>query len=386
MAAFQNNILIVDDDENLSRLLARLLQMRQYGVDIAHSGQEAMEKVQRRPDLVLLDLNLPDMEGLEICRRIREDKRFSQIPIIILSGRDAVSEKVEGLYVGADDYVTKPYEDEELIARVEAVLRRSQIAEYVVQEKENLIQEVKRIIQEADIKTFFQPIFSWADSQPLGFEVLSRPPAQGKINNAEFLFRAALSYGMYFELEMVCWKKAFSQWKQAVGQGRLFMNCMPYLVEHEQFDEHIFQAQGIASHTLVLEMTERMAIRDYVIFKEKTKSLKDNGLQIAIDDVGNGYASLDTIAETEPNYVKIDMYLVRDIQESRLKQGIVESIVTFCRKNAITTIAEGIEKKDELQMIRELGVDAVQGYFVGAPQQHIPASFEWPDRSSQIHQ
>jgi len=368
----QAHILIVDDDPHLSRLMAGLLQAHEYRVTVVATGADALANVDHRPDLVLLDLSLPDIEGLEICRKIREDKRLRHIPIIIVSGRDTVTEKIEGLYLGADDYITKPYENEELVARVEALLRRSRFNDYVLEEKDNLVREVKRIIEESEIKTFFQPIFDLKTRQALGFEVLSRPPTSGPINNPELLFRAALAYGMYFELEMVCWKKAFVQWKKSVQNGFLFLNCMPYLIEHEKFSGQVLPDYGIPGERVVLEMTERMAINDFALFHSKVHALKKIGLRIAIDDVGNGYASLDMIAETAPDYVKIDMFLVRDIQDSPLKQSIVESIVRFCHENGIATIAEGIEKQSELEVVRDLGVAAVQGFLLGTPSLDMP--------------
>jgi len=371
------NILIVDDDPNLSRLMAGLLQGREYRVIVASTGADALAKIRHRPDLVLLDLSLPDMEGLDICRKIREDKRLRHIPIMIVSGRDTLTERIEGLYVGADDYITKPYDNEELIARVEALLRRSRFNDYLVKEKDNLIREVKRIIKESDIKTFFQPIFDLQSKKPLGYEVLSRPPTIGPVSNPEFLFRAALTYGMYYELEMLCWEKAFVLWNDLSRPGCLFLNCMPYLIEHEKFTAQVLEEHKIPGRQIVLEMTERMAINDFVLFHSKVHDLKKTGLHIAIDDVGNGYASLDTIAETEPDYVKIDMFLVRNIQDSLLKQSIVESIVSFCRKNGIVTVAEGVEKKTELEMIRQLGVGAVQGYLLAKPALNIPNQLSW---------
>jgi len=377
MPIAEKKILVVDDDPHIARLLEGLLASRQYSVDIAKTGDAALLKAQHCPDIILLDRTLPDMEGLEICRRIREDKRLRQIPIVVLSGRNTSLDKIEGLYVGADDYVTKPFDNEELVARLEAVLRRSRFSEYVVQEKEHLLAEVKRILAEGDITTFFQPIFSLATGRPLGFEALSRPPVNGPVSNPEILFRAALSYGMYFDLEMLCWHRAFAKWRAASPDGRLFLNCMPYLVEHEKFPEDVFRDEAIAAPGLVLEMTERMAIHDYALFHSKIGGLKRTGLGIAIDDVGNGYASLDAIAETEPDYVKIDMNLIRAIETAPLKQGIVEAIVGFCRKNNITTIAEGVERKEELITLKALGVHAVQGYLLASPSRKIATAFDF---------
>lgn len=116
-------ILLVDDEVSIQRAMAPLLRSRGYGVTIAANGRDAIETVERdRPDLVILDLGLPDIDGVEVCRRIRE---LAETPIVILSARGAEADKVAALDHGADDYVTKPFGPEELLARVRAALRRS---------------------------------------------------------------------------------------------------------------------------------------------------------------------------------------------------------------------------------------------------------------------
>lgn len=116
-------ILLVDDEVSIQRVMAPLLRSRGYGVTVAGNGREALEAFEReRPDLVILDLGLPDMEGTDVCRQVRER---ADTPILILSARGAEKDKVAALDQGADDYVTKPFGPEELMARVRAALRRS---------------------------------------------------------------------------------------------------------------------------------------------------------------------------------------------------------------------------------------------------------------------
>ena len=115
-------ILLVDDDRGIQRTVAPLLSSRGFDVEVAGSGAEALKAVSARPpDLVLLDLMLPDIDGIDLCRRIRE---HLSAPIIVLSARTAEADKVEALDTGADDYVTKPFGSEELLARVRVALRR----------------------------------------------------------------------------------------------------------------------------------------------------------------------------------------------------------------------------------------------------------------------
>ena len=115
-------ILLVDDEIPIQRAVAPLLRSRGYEVDVAATGEEALEMIRTRtPDLIVLDLGLPDMEGIEICRRVRTE---SAVPIVVLSARGAEADKVASLDLGADDYVTKPFGPEELLARIRVALRR----------------------------------------------------------------------------------------------------------------------------------------------------------------------------------------------------------------------------------------------------------------------
>jgi two-component system KDP operon response regulator KdpE len=115
-------ILLVDDEVAIQRAVGPLLRSRSYEVDVAGTGAEALNLFEHRtPDLVVLDLGLPDLEGTEVCRRIRAT---SPVPIIVLSARNAEADKVNALDLGADDYVTKPFGPEELLARIRVALRR----------------------------------------------------------------------------------------------------------------------------------------------------------------------------------------------------------------------------------------------------------------------
>lgn len=119
-------ILVVDDEQNLLRMIGYALSNEGYQVLGAQNGEEALYKVQiQQPDLVILDVMLPDMSGIEICQRLRSDAETANLPIIMLSARVQVSDKIEGLEAGADEYVTKPIELDEIVARVEALLQRT---------------------------------------------------------------------------------------------------------------------------------------------------------------------------------------------------------------------------------------------------------------------
>ena len=117
-------ILVVDDDVTVSEVVARYLERDGYTVEVRADGREALERaLAEPPDLVVLDLMLPGMDGLEVCRRLRA---IAPVPIVMLTARTQESDRIVGLDLGADDYVSKPFSTKELVARVRAVLRRAQ--------------------------------------------------------------------------------------------------------------------------------------------------------------------------------------------------------------------------------------------------------------------
>ena len=118
-------VLVVDDEESITDLISTALRYVGFDVEIASTGRQALERaISFRPELIVLDVMLPDLDGFEVTRRLRADG--VRVPVVFLTARDATEDKVAGLTIGGDDYVTKPFSLEELVARVRAVLRRAQ--------------------------------------------------------------------------------------------------------------------------------------------------------------------------------------------------------------------------------------------------------------------
>ncbi|HTS73912.1 MAG TPA: response regulator transcription factor, partial [Gaiellaceae bacterium] len=123
MAAKAQTVLVVEDETSIASFVALYLKNAGYGIRTVGTGQEALDTLAReRPDLIVLDLMLPDLDGLEVCKRVRQS---SDVPILMLTARDEDVDKIIGLEVGADDYLTKPFNPRELVARVKSILRRS---------------------------------------------------------------------------------------------------------------------------------------------------------------------------------------------------------------------------------------------------------------------
>jgi two-component system, OmpR family, alkaline phosphatase synthesis response regulator PhoP len=139
----QRNILVVEDEKDIVKLIVFHLEKEGYAVNSAGTGAEALEFVfENLPDLVILDIMLPEIDGLEVCRRLRSDTRTASIPVLMLSARKEEFDRVLGLELGADDYMVKPFSVRELVARVRAMLRRLEPKEALpgpVQEEEKIL-------------------------------------------------------------------------------------------------------------------------------------------------------------------------------------------------------------------------------------------------------
>jgi len=365
-------VLIVDDEPAVSQLLNVLLTSQGYATKMAATGKQALDNASGNIDLILLDMVLPDFEGIKVCRELKANSQSRDIPIIAISGKQSKTDRIESLYTGIEDYLTKPFEPEELFARMDVVLRRHNIktVEGSSPQNQETIGELKRIINEESINVRFQPIYFLKPMRLLGFEMLSRPQTITPMFNPETFFRMALKYGVYYEVEMIGWRKALKIISENFDGGqKLFLNCDPYLVESDKFQtvKETFSHYGMSTNEVFLEITERSAVIAFEVFYEKLREYRQDGFKIAVDDLGAGYSSLESIIEIKPEAIKLDRHIVNGVCNDLYKNSIVKLFVAFCRENGIISIAEGIETKQDFDALIELGVDAGQGYYLCRP-------------------
>jgi DNA-binding response OmpR family regulator len=150
-------ILVVEDEKKLAGAIVRGLERAGYQADVAHDGDVAIEKATASEfGLILLDLNLPGKSGFEVLRELRS--RLYDTPVLILSARDAVDDRIEGLHIGADDYMVKPFDTSELLARIEAILRRSGVHRISVLQAADLTMDVvARTVSRGDTPLHLSP-------------------------------------------------------------------------------------------------------------------------------------------------------------------------------------------------------------------------------------
>ena len=153
------NILVVEDDRNISDLIQMYLVKEGFDVRIAGDGGRAIEEFQKEvPDLILLDIMLPVMDGWAVCAKIRET---SKVPIIMLTAKSEVFDRIQGLEMGADDYIVKPFEMKELIARINAVLRRTEIPNDTSKRLtfDNILNKIEFLEIDLTVRSLFCPDF-----------------------------------------------------------------------------------------------------------------------------------------------------------------------------------------------------------------------------------
>lgn len=230
------------------------------------------------------------------------------------------------------------------------------------------------IINKKQIKTVFQPIISIRDGAVLGYEALSRITCDSEINNPEDLFKIAREFNYLWDLELLCRTKALeSAYKFMIPpfNKKLFINVNPNIMHDESFKKgftkEFLKQYTIIPQNIIFEITERNVIEDLVGFKSTVSHYKSQEYNIAIDDVGSGYSGLNLISDVAPDYIKLDMLLIRDINIDKIKYALVKGMVEFSKASNIKLIAEGIETYEELETIINLGVQYGQGYFIQKP-------------------
>ena len=178
----KEKILIVEDDKDIVKMLEYNLKKEGYGTISARNGEDAIKKAKESPNIILLDLMLPGIDGLEVCKSLKADRITAAIPIIMLTAKSQESDKIVGLELGADDYVTKPFSPKELIARIKAVLRR-------IKEKDKL----PEVIKIGDLAIDFSKIAVAVNGKPVEltskeFELLKTLiKAKGRVLSRDYL-------------------------------------------------------------------------------------------------------------------------------------------------------------------------------------------------------
>ena len=220
--------------------------------------------------------------------------------------------------------------------------------------------ELEEILEREAFDPVFQPIVDLATGATVGHEALTRFHDGTRPDRR---FADADAVGLGLRLEQACLTAAIAQADQLPGDGWLSLNVSPDLLLERDRLRRCLRGAG---RPAVLEVTEHVAIEDYPAFRAAVRSMGSD-VRVSVDDAGAGFASFRHILELRPDFVKLDIGLVRDIDHDDVRQALVAGIVYFARKSGCQLIAEGIETPGERDQLRSLGVDLGQGYLLGRP-------------------
>ena len=240
--------------------------------------------------------------------------------------------------------------------------------------KEKKTEQLNQIIDEKKLKTVFQPIVSLRDGSIIGHEALSRITCESDIENPEELFRIAEESSRLWDLELLCRTTALCtayHQMQPPYDKKLFLNVNPNIMHDAKFKQgftnEYLKQYGITPESIIFEITERNAVSDMSGFKGTISHYKNQNYKIAIDDAGAGYSGLNLISDVNPHFIKLDMQLIRSIDSDSMKFALVRSMVELSHISNISLIAEGVETKEELTTLINLGVQYAQGFFLQKP-------------------
>jgi EAL domain-containing protein (putative c-di-GMP-specific phosphodiesterase class I)/GGDEF domain-containing protein len=299
---------------------------------------------------------------------------------------DAHSEDIAalcGIYVGAATVFRNPkIRTERLLYR--GIREAAQAARGAEEwERTRKVSDLKSTIRDGAVFIEYHPIIVTATEEVYGFEALARG-VRRELRSPEVLFEVAAEANMVWELSRLLRKRAVAGIIGELKEGQyLFLNVDPHDFDDPTFRNLTPEDLGIPDPgKVVLEITERTAIKDYPRFQEYLKAFRERGFRFAVDDAGSGYAGLGSIANLAPDYIKLDISLIANIDTNFLKQNLVETMVTFANGQGAQVIAEGVERREEFETIKELGVHFTQGFLFHRPRYAgLPASTARPSVS-----
>lgn len=236
--------------------------------------------------------------------------------------------------------------------------------------------QLRRLLEARSVTTVFQPIFAFREGRVIGYEALVRGPAGSDIQTPAQLFGAAAEQGVAIELNVMCIQEILRAFAARSFDGSLFLNVSPQLILQRGFDrgraERFLGGLGIAPDRVVIELTEDYPTFDFAAVHESLMLYRSMGFRIAIDDLGEGFASLRLWSELRPEFVKADKHFVTGLANDPVKTQFLRAIEDIAQGAGSQVIAEGIETAADFKVVKDIGVACGQGWFIGRPAELPP--------------
>jgi EAL domain-containing protein (putative c-di-GMP-specific phosphodiesterase class I) len=354
---------------------ARALERAGHTVDVAADGAAALESIRTQQyDAVVSDIAMPKLDGVRLLQAVRTEDL--DLPVILATGEPTVETAVQAVALGAFRYLPKPLQPKQLVATVKRAVQQRRMSrvrrklEQLGDQSWGTIGDLAGLQAHFDralerVHMVYQPIIDWKPRKVVGYEALVRS-TEPRLPHPGALFDAAERLDRLDDLGRAirrCCAAAVAALPDGVA---LFVN----LHTQDLLDETLYESDadlGPSADRIVFEITERAKLESVPDIAGRAARLRGLGYRLAIDDIGAGYAGLNSFAQLEPEVVKLDMALVRDVQGSVTKQKLIQALVTLCRDLGLAVVAEGVETVEERDALLGLGCDWFQGYLFARP-------------------
>lgn len=365
-------MLVVDDDPRILSAISSVVRRAGYEVQTATDVAQGLMAAEACAfDAAIVDYNLADDTGLAVLWRLRNLQ--PDCARILCTGRDDLSAFLDAVNQGeVSKIVRKPFRVPELLSHLnEAVQTRrrrgrlgtGQSAEVALAER----RAIEELLQGELLKMAIQPIVHRDSTDVAWFYECLMRPQHALLSNPMELLGAGERHGEIVSVSNLALDKALMVLDKIPDEVGLFVNLHPaQLGQTEELMHRLRRVQDQA-HRIVLEITERSRLHDIDGWDESIRLAGEMGFGIAVDDLGAGYSSLAILADLRPQFIKLDMSLVRNIDAEPRKQRLVQLMVTFGDATDAGVIAEGVETAEEEAALRDCGIQLFQGYFFGRP-------------------
>ena len=375
-------VLLVDDDEDFALEYGRALERAEMRVLTAGDGRSALRLLEQNAvDVIVTDLNMPTMAGLTFLGEVRRINL--DVPVVIVTGSPELDSAIAAVEYGAFQYLTKPLDAEKLASTVVraasfhslARLRREaaelhELPPIGLLDRASLHGAFDRAL--ANLWMAYQPVVRWSEPAVIGYEALVRSK-EPLMEAPQQLFDAAQRLGRSAELGRTI-RSHVAEAAARAPDHLIFVNLHPSDLNDNELFSDTSVLSSCATH-IVFDITERSELSSVVGLTTKVARLRKRGFRLAIDDLGAGFSSLSSFLLFEPDYVKLDPSLTREVHRSSRKRSLVRGIAQVCARDLGTqVICEGIESAAEREALIGEGLDLFQGYHFAHPAPAFPAA------------
>jgi EAL domain-containing protein (putative c-di-GMP-specific phosphodiesterase class I) len=369
----RGTILVVDDDNDVRFVVAGGLRQAGFRVEEAETGEVALQRLtEGATDAVISDISMPGLSGVEMLRMIRA--RDLDIPVVLLTGRPSLESAIDAVEGGALRYLRKPAATAEIVETMDQAVRMGRLARWrrdalaITRPRSQFVGDrasMEMAFHEAlqGLWLAAQPIVGARDGKVFGVELLARSVST-RFTSVTMLVDAAEKLG-----QVITFGRRVRQIAANVlvpQEQAVFLNLHSLEFADEELYSEANPLRGLASR-VILEVTERHSIDQVADLKDKVAALRALGFWIAVDDMGAGYAGLNSFAALRPDIVKLDMAIVRGIDQDPYRRTLVRSMNSMCRDFGIPLVAEGVETEAEKAVLVDLGCEYLQGFLCGSP-------------------